>query len=70
MNAYIYWNNKDGKGKGEMEKREGNACYNNPRFYYAHQFHHNSIMVAVKITNNQNIQILKRTGARMQIATS
>ena len=56
--------------EGEREKREGNACYNNPIFYSARQFHPNPIMSSVKITNNQNIQILKRTGTRMQFDTS
>ena len=62
----IYWNYREGKGKGEKEKREENACYNNPTFSSAHQFHPNPIMLSVKITANQNIQILKRTGTRMQ----
>ena len=70
MDTCIYCNYKDGKGKGEREEREGNACYKNTIFYSTHQFHPNPIMSSVKNTANQSIQILKRTGTRMQFDTS
>jgi len=57
---------RKGKARERKGKREGNACYKNPIFYSAYQFHPNPIMSSVKITANKNIQILKRTGTRMQ----
>lgn len=69
MATCINWNNKDGKGKGERERREGNVCYNSSS-YSTHQFYPNPIKSSVKISTNQNIQIVRRTGARMQFDTS